>query len=227
MNSLVKKGTVELGEESGGSFQTATAGTHEARINALIELWFQPQVDYTTKLAKKPEPMIRVVFEVFEDDGSSALVTKDYTLTFGDKSKFPKMVNSAMGTSMTPQEVRAYMIETPLKDLVGRAVQLKIVHNEGKNKKVFANIDGDVMDLTNKARLNVPDAIKETFVFARNEDNAVEVFKTKLSPNARAKIMGAVNAEHYSQELKEAYLEIQMNSETQPDEVVKPHQLLG
>lgn len=226
MNNLVK-GTVELGEESGGKFQTATAGTHEARINALIELGFQPQMDPVTRQAKKPEPMLRVVFEVFEDDGTSALVTKDYTLTFGDRSKFPKMVNSALGTSMTPQEVRSYIQSTPLNDLLGRAVQLKIVHNEGKNKKVYANIDGDVMDLTNKARLNVPDAIKETFVFTRSDENAVEVFKTKLSPAARKKIMEAVNVEHYSQELKEAWLEIQMHTETQPEEVVNTHHLLG
>lgn len=83
--------------------------------------------------------VFRLVFETAEprEDGSPFLIwSAGFTPSLHEKSSFRKFMRMWMGRDLSPAELEEFDTET----LIGRPAQLVIVHNEGQDGTVFANI---------------------------------------------------------------------------------------
>lgn len=69
-------------------------------------------------------------------------IFKEYSMSFGEKSNLRKDLRSWRGRDFTPEELDAF----DLKNIVGKACMLNIIHTEGSNGKTYANV-GAVMPL--------------------------------------------------------------------------------
>lgn len=86
-----------------------------------------------------PKEQFRLVFETTQlrDDGKPYLVwSRGFTPSLGDKSALRAFLKHWFGRELTAAEQQELDTET----LIGRAAQIVIVHTEGRNGEVYANI---------------------------------------------------------------------------------------
>ena len=86
-----------------------------------------------------PKEQFRFVFEstLLRDDGKPYLVwSRGFTATLGEKSALRAFLKQWFGRELTAAEQAEFDTDT----LIGRTAQLVVVHNEGRNGEVYANI---------------------------------------------------------------------------------------
>lgn len=142
-------------EDTGGSFTPVPAGMHLARCYRIIDLGtqkteYEGNIDYKRKL--------KIVWEVHgEDDAGKPIVTsknepmiitKDYTVSWGDKATLRKDLQSWRGKEFTEEEQRRF----DLKSVLDKWCMLNVAH---KPKKSGGGAYANVVAVT-----PVPNAIK-------------------------------------------------------------------
>lgn len=86
-----------------------------------------------------PKEQFRLVFEttLLRDDGKPYLVwSRGFTPSLGEKAALRAFLKQWLGRDLTAAEQQEFDTET----LIGRTAHLVIVHNEGRNGEVYANI---------------------------------------------------------------------------------------
>jgi hypothetical protein len=86
-----------------------------------------------------PKEQFRFVFETTQlrDDGKPYLVwSRGFNTTLGEKSALRAFLKQWFGRDLTAAEQQEFDTDT----LIGRAAQIVIVHNDGRNGEVYANI---------------------------------------------------------------------------------------
>lgn len=123
------------------TFTPVPAGTHIARLFSIIHIG---TTGYEYMGEWKESYKVRLTFElplktkVFnEEKGEQPMViSEEYGLTMGSKSKLRKVVEGIIGTTLIDKEAYAFDIE----DLLGEPCLIRVVHKT-KGDKTFANIE--------------------------------------------------------------------------------------
>jgi len=129
----------------------APAGTHVARIYKFMNMGKRVQ-EYMGAPKAYPDTLVSFTVELpnelheFEvenkETGEKELVSKpfvvsrEFVLSMGPKSNLRPFVEGVIGVSLTDEEAGSFDIET----LVGKPCLATIVHKEGKNGNVYANL---------------------------------------------------------------------------------------
>ena len=142
-------------EDTGGSFTPVPAGMHLARCYRIIDLGtqkteFEGNVDFKRKL--------KVVWEIHGEDedgkpivtskNEPMIITKDYTMSWGDKATLRKDLQSWRGKPFTEDEQKRF----DLKSVLDKWCMVNVAH---KPKKSGGGVYANVVAVT-----PVPQAIK-------------------------------------------------------------------
>ena len=131
-------------EDTGGSFKPVPAGMHLARCYRIIDLGtqkteFEGKVNYVRKL--------KIVWEIHSKDedgnpivtekGEPMIVTKDYTMSWGEKATLRKDLQSWRGREFTQEEQKRF----DLKNVLDKWCMVNVAHKPRKNGQgVYANV---------------------------------------------------------------------------------------
>ena len=150
---------------SGGQdFEIHPEGPTAARCTRIIDLG---TVDGEWKGKKKKDHKIVFCFESAVLLGDSAgefagqpyLITQRYTASLGDKANMRKSLESWRGRKFTEAELEAF----DLKNVLGKACMLNMVHSDPKAGKVYSNI-ATMMPLP--AGMTAPQAVGKLVFFS-------------------------------------------------------------
>jgi hypothetical protein len=129
----------------GGSFTPVASGMHLARLYRIIDLGtqkseFDGKINYLHK--------VKFVWEVHGEDesgkpmvtdkGEPMVITKDYTLSWGEKANLRKDLESWRGRPFTEEEQRRF----DLKNILDQWCMINVQHKPRQKGGVFANIVG-------------------------------------------------------------------------------------
>jgi hypothetical protein len=133
-------------ESTGGSFKPVPAGLHLARCYRIIDLGTQKS-EYEGKVNFLRK--IKVVWEVHgtDDDGTPIvtdkgepfIITKDYTLSWGEKANLRKDLQAWRGKPFSEDEQRRF----ELKNVLDRWCMINVQHKPRRTGDgVYANVMG-------------------------------------------------------------------------------------
>lgn len=114
-------------------------GTHLAVCNMLVDLGMQ----YNEKFGKSNRKILigwEIPDEPIEVDGEThgRSISQRYTASLNEKSSLRRDLASWRGRDFTAEELAAF----DLKTIVGTSCLINVIHKEGNNGKLYANIAG-------------------------------------------------------------------------------------
>ncbi len=119
---------------SGGTFQPAPAGLHQAVCIDVIDMGIVESV-YGGKPKSQHKVRLAWVIDELTDEGQPFFVQKRYTLSLHEKSTLRKDLESWRGKPFTDEELKAFDLER----LLGVNGQVNVQQVE-KNGKTYANV---------------------------------------------------------------------------------------
>lgn len=155
-----------LASSTGGSnYEPIAAGTYVARCYSMVHMG---TVKESYMGEDKNVNKVRLTFElptemkVFKEENGEQpqVISKEFTLSLGDKSNLRAFLNSWRGKALTEDECKSFDIAV----LAGKACTLSIIHKTSKvSGKTYADISsiGGVMK-----GMQVPDLINPQMVFS-------------------------------------------------------------
>lgn len=162
-----------IASSTGGSnYEPIAAGTYVARCYSMIHMG---TIKESYMGEEKFVNKVRLTFElptelkVFKEENGEQpqVISKEFTLSLGDKSNLRAFLNSWRGKALTEDECKAFDIAV----LAGKACTLSIIHKTSKvSGKTYAEIAsiGGVMK-----GMQVPDLINPQMVFSVNNFDQV------------------------------------------------------
>ena len=138
-------------------------------------------VPKTVETAFGPKEQFKLVFEIgmLREDGSSFCVwSRGFSPSLHEKSAFAQFLKKWLGRPLTAAEEADFDTE----DLVGRSAEITVVHEEGRNGEVYANIALIRPDRTGK-----PLAPSGKFVRAKDRAPRDAEFRRTEAPASTAK----------------------------------------
>ena len=130
-------------EASESNFKPVPAGMHVARLYRIIDLGTQKS-EYEGKVNFLHK--VKFVWEVHGDDsdgtpmvtekGEPMIITKDYTLSWGEKANLRKDLEAWRGKPFTEEEQRRFDIKTVL----DKWCMLNVQHKPRQKGGVYANV---------------------------------------------------------------------------------------
>ena len=128
-----------VSENETPKFEPIAEGTHLAVCNMLVDLGMQ----YSEKFGKSNRKVLigwEIPGEVIEIDGEKhgRSISKRYTASLNEKSSLRKDLASWRGRDFTAEELAAF----DLNNIVGTSCLINVIHKEGTNGKIYANIGG-------------------------------------------------------------------------------------
>ena len=177
-------------ENNGGKeFKMVPPGTHLARCYRIIDVGTQAtEWQGQQKFLRK----VMLGWEIHgEDESGAPLLTdegeplamfKNYTLSWAENANLRKDLQAWRGTPWTDAEANRF----DLKNILGQWCMINVIHADGKNGKMYANVAGitPVPGLIKKAGL--PNGVNALQMF-RLADPDWEMFET-FSKGLKAKI---------------------------------------
>lgn len=156
----------------GSSYEPIPAGTYVARCYSMIHMG---TVKESYMGEEKNVNKVRLTFElptelkVFKEENGEQpqVISKEFTLSLGDKSNLRAFLNSWRGKALTEEECKSFDIAV----LAGKACTLSIIHKTSKvSGKTYAEIAsiGGVMK-----NMEVPSLINPQMVFSVNNFDQV------------------------------------------------------
>lgn len=156
----------------GSNYEPIPAGTYLARCYSMIHMG---TVKESYMGEEKFVNKVRLTFElptelkVFKEENGEQpqVISKEFTLSLGDKSNLRAFLNSWRGKALTEEECKSFDIAV----LAGKACTLSIIHKTSKvSGKTYAEIAsiGGVMK-----NMHVPDLINPQMVFSVNNFDQV------------------------------------------------------
>lgn len=128
-------------DKGGGSFQLAPIGNHLAICVRVVDLGTQKD-----SYLGKPKIQRKVVlgFELVEEKAvfdesrgeESFLVSREYTLSLGEKANLRHDLESWRGRAFTEEELKGF----DLKKLLGAPCMVNVVHEMSKQKRQYSKI---------------------------------------------------------------------------------------
>lgn len=126
-------------------FKMVPSGTHLARCYRIVDVGTQPtEWQGQQKLLRK----IMIGWEIHgeEEDGTPLLTEegeplamfKNYTFSWSENANLRKDLQNWRGTPWTDAEADRF----DLKNILGQWCMLNVIHAEGKNNKMYANVAG-------------------------------------------------------------------------------------
>lgn len=151
-------------EDTGTSFTPVPAGMHLARCYRIVDLGTQ-KTEFEGNVSFKRK--LKIVWEIHgEDDegkpivtdkGEPMIITKDYTMSWGDKATLRKDLQSWRGKDFTEDEQKRF----DLKNVLDKWCMVNVAH---KPKKTGAGVYANVVAVT-----PVPNAIKNALPKGHNK----------------------------------------------------------
>lgn len=117
------------------TFTPAPEGVHQAVCCDVVDLGMESSV-WDGEEKKQHKLRLSFQIDVLNGEGKPFLVSQKLTASTHEKAKMVAFINSWRGKKMTDQEWRTFDLET----LIGVNCMLQIIHNEGKNGNIYANI---------------------------------------------------------------------------------------
>lgn len=128
-----------ISENATPKYEPISEGTHLGVCNMLVDLGMQ----YNEKFGKSSRQVLiswEIPDELIEVDGEKhgRSINKRYTASLNEKSSLRKDLASWRGRDFTAEELAAF----DLKTIVGTSCLINVIHKEGSNGKIYANIAG-------------------------------------------------------------------------------------
>jgi hypothetical protein len=173
--------------DKGSDYTPCPPGNHVGRVYQVL---FLGTVPTEFKGVKSDKPMVRIGFELpneLMDDGRPfTIATMPIPASMNKKANFLKLVRGIV--ALTPETEKEFDVES----LIGATCLVNVIHKEGKESNVYANITG--CSPLPKGTV-VPDAVNEPFLFDVTTsplellDNMADfiVDQVKLTPEYRAR----------------------------------------
>ena len=124
--------------ESNTEFELAPAGNHVAGCYSVIDLGYQ---DTEWQGVHKSVRKVRIAWELPNElmaDGQPFMVARTYTLSLGEKANLLHDLESWRGRKFTDSELDGFEVA----HVVGVPCMVNVVHNEGRDGRVYANVNG-------------------------------------------------------------------------------------
>lgn len=179
-------------EDNGSSFETTPPGLHLARCYRIIDKGTQKseylgQVKYLRKVMLGWE-----IHAVKEDgsplrmkDGRPFAMFKNYTLSWAEKANLRADLQSWRGKPFSQEEMRRF----DLKTILGAWCMLNVIEKQGKDNKMYVNVDGITPVPAIIKQAGLPTAVNKNEVFMLDQPN-MEMFQT-FSDNLKKSIMSS------------------------------------
>lgn len=161
-------GLVARESESRSSFKPVPPGMHLARCYRIIDLGTQTS-EYQGQVNKARKVMIQ--FEIHgEDEAGNALVTdrgepltisKNYSISLGEKASLRKDLSTWRGRDFTPEERKGF----ELTNILGHWAMLSVGKTIGNNGKEYTNILGINPVPASIKKAGLPEAHNEAKTF--------------------------------------------------------------
>jgi hypothetical protein len=175
------------GSES--TFKPVPEGTHLARCYRIVDLGTQEST-YLGQVKSQRKVMIQ--FEVHGDDengfalitraGEPMSISKNYTLSIGEKSRLRQDLASWRGKAFTPEELKGF----ELKNLLGVWGMISVIKTPSENGKEYSNINAITPVPAVVKKNGLPSYFNEAKIFSIDNPD-MELFAT-FSDYLRAKI---------------------------------------
>ena len=167
-------------ENTGGNFKPIPAGVHLARCYRIIDIGTQKS-EYEGKINFLHK--VKFVWEVHGEDqdgtplvtdkGEPMIITKDYTLSWGEKANLRKDLESWRGRQFTEEEQRRF----DLKQVLDKWCMVNVAHKPKKNGQgVYANIVS-VTPVPQALKAVIPDGFNKVGMFTMASPD-MEMFET-------------------------------------------------
>jgi hypothetical protein len=136
-------------QEQESNFTPIPEGVHSATCFGIIDLG----IHYSEKFDKKSHK-VQIMWELpeekYEHEGEELprVISKEYTLSLGEKANLRKDLQAWRGKTFTDEELQGF----DLKNVLGKGCQLQIIHTE-KNGKTYSNI-ASIMGLPKGMKLD-------------------------------------------------------------------------
>jgi len=178
------------GSES--TFKPVPEGTHLARCYRIVDLGTQEST-YLGQVKNQRKVMIQ--FEVHGDDengfalitraGEPMSISKNYTLSIGEKSRLRQDLASWRGKAFTPEELKGF----ELKNLLGVWGMISVIKKPGSDGKEYTNINAITPVPAVVKKNGMPQYFNEAKIFSIDSPD-MELFAT-FSDYLREKIEGS------------------------------------
>jgi len=165
-------------------FDPISEGIHLATCIAVIDLGEQ-----YSNLYDNTQRKVLVTFELHDEtvtvDGEekNRFVSREYTVSLGDKATLRKDLESWRGKRFTDQELQGF----DLKNILGKPCQVQIIHTD-KQGKVYANIAA-IVSVSKAIQVAKPQSELTYFDF---DDMDLEEKLAKLPEWIRTKITNSI-----------------------------------
>ncbi len=167
-------------ESTGGSFKPVPAGMHLARCYRIIDLGTQKS-EYEGKVNFLRK--IKIVWEVHgtDEDGSPIvtdkgepfIITKDYTLSWGEKANLRKDLEAWRGKPFSEEEQRRF----DLKNVLDKFCMINVQHKPRRTGDgVYANVV-NVTPVPTALKGSMPKGVNAAQMFTLGEPD-MEMFET-------------------------------------------------
>lgn len=164
----------------GGNFKPVPTGLHLARCYRIIDLGTQKsEFEGNVKFARK----IKITWEVHGIDDSGApivtdkgepfVISKDYTLSWGEKAKLREHLVSWRGRPFTDEEQRRF----DLKNVLNAWCMLNVQHKPKKNSSgIYAHVE-NVTPVHAVLKAKMPKGVNKAEMFTLGDPD-MEMFAT-------------------------------------------------
>lgn len=154
-------------QENESTFTPIPEGVHTAQCFAIVDLGVHYS-DKFDKRSRKVQIMWELPDEKYEHEGQELprVISKEYTLSLGEKANLRKDLQAWRGKTFTEEELQGF----DLKNVLGKGCQLQIIHTE-KNGKTYSNI-ASIMGLPKGMKMGEP--VNDAIYYDLEEPNALQ-----------------------------------------------------
>lgn len=161
------------------AFEIAPEGLYPARIEQMIDLG----VHKDPFNEGKDKRLVKIRFELSGEqmsDGRPFTISKDYPVSLHEKAGLRKVIKAALGRDLTADELKKGF---DIFCILSNPVTLNIVHEKGKEDRVYAKIDSVSVA---KKNMPCPELVNPPVMF--HIDNFDAVVFNSLHEKTREKI---------------------------------------
>ena len=195
--------------EKKSGYDPLESGRYDATLHCIIALERQKTVWEGKETVKT---RVLMIFEIPSierslSDGTKAPALQSYEITWSAsmKGNCLGVINAITHDSHTEESLYDFITnEDSIKSLLGKPCVVDVTKKLNK-KGNMANYVNGILELD--VRLPQPVPHREPFIFTAKSPD-LEIFKQKLLPWTRDKLMSAVNSDEFPKELHKAYRDI-------------------
>lgn len=197
-----------VAKAGGSNFEPVSEGIHMAVCVGVIDLGEQ-----YSKMYDNTQHRVLLSFEVQDEstniDGEekNRLISKEYTVSLGDKATLRKDLEAWRGKKFTDEELQGF----DLKKILGKPCQVQVLHTDKQGKK-YANISS-IVSVPKGMQIQKPQTELTCFDF---DDTDFEEKLSKLPEWVRTKIADSTTYKAMQEQQTESFDEYDQVEEKLP-----------